>query len=343
MKRYKPLLLISFFTLIFTLVSTTYLAGYADKQNKSNLTSITLYTTLPVEQVTVIAQEYEKAAKVRVNVVPLTAKELITRLASGAKPQADILLADRNTLKQAKNNALLAPYQSEYTERISTKFQDTDGYWTGVWYDPIIFAANKDYLKNGGKMPLRWSDLTFDTKSRVGITDFLAADAAANLYFSLVAANGEEQTLDLLKKLHPRIVQYSKFLATPARMVSMGEADIAVAVNSEAMRYAKDGLPLQIIYPEDGTAYLLTGVGLVRGVVNGAEAKHFIDWLTQDGTLLAMDEHKFCFVPTNTETRLYREYAAKNIKLLEHHDKYLPEEQHKLLDKWVQTVRLGLN
>ncbi|MDF2570708.1 MAG: hypothetical protein K0R55_2312 [Sporomusa sp.] len=343
MKRYLPLILLSFFLIILALTGTTYLAGYAGKENRNSLTTITVYTTLPIEQVSVLAQEYERVAKVRVNIAPFNEKELINRLVEeSSTPHADLILANRKTLKQARSSALLIPYQSEYTDIIPSRFQDTDGYWTGVWYDPVVFASNQDYLKKALKKPIKWSDLPLDSKVKFGMTDFLAADAAANLLFTLVAANGEEQTFGFLKKLHPQIVQYAKFLATPARMASMGEVDIAIVVHSEASRYVRDGFPLEITYPEDGTAYLLTGVGLVRGAVHGSEAKQFIDWLTQDGAHLAMEQHKFYFIPTNPETRLHREYAVKNIQLIDHHDMYLPEHQRKLLDKWVQAVRLGI-
>ena len=342
MKRYLPLLLIAFFLLILTVAGTSYLAGYAGKGGNNGLTSINVYTTLPVEQVAVIAQEYERVAKVRVNVTPLTEKELYSRLLeASASPQADIILANRKTLKQARASALLIPYQSEYTDIIPSKYQDTDGYWVGVWYDPIVFAANQDYLRTAAKKPAKWSDLLADAKLRVGMTDFLAADAAANLLYTLVAANGEEQTLNYFKALHPQIVQYAKFLVTPARMASMGEVDVAIVVHSEAMRYAKDGFPVQVIYPEDGTAYLLTGAGLVRGAAHGTEAKQFIDWLTQDAVQTALAKNKFYFMPTNPEIKSYREYAAKNLKLLDHHDMYSPEQQRRILDKWMQA-RLGI-
>ncbi len=343
MKRYLPLLLISFFFIILAAAGTTYLAGYAGKENKDTLPTITVYTTLPVEQVSVLAQEYEKIAQVRVSIAPLTEKELFTKLIQeSAKPQADLILANRKTLKQAKSSALLIPYQSEYTDIIPARFQDPDGYWTGVWYDPVIFAANQDFLRKTAKKPAKWSELPLEPKVRFGMTDFLAADAAANLLYTLVAVNGETQTLSFLKKLHPQIVQYAKFLVTPARMASMGEVDIAIVVHSEAMRYVRDGFPIEIIYPEDGTAYLLTGAGLIRGAPHGSEAKQFIDWLTQAGALAAMAQQKFYFVPTNPEFRMYKEYMTKELLLLDHHDMYLPEQQRKLLNKWVQAVRLGI-
>ncbi|MBP2635887.1 MAG: hypothetical protein H6Q72_1794 [Firmicutes bacterium] len=341
MKRYLPLLVIPVLVVLI-IIGTTYLIGYAGKQNKSSLPTITVYTTLPVEQVDVLAQEYEKIAKVKVNIAPLAEKDLFAKLIEepGA-PHADIILANRNTLKQARNNALLVPHQSEYTDIIPNKFQDTDGYWVGVWYDPIIFAVNKDYLKTAPKKSVKWSELPVDPNQRFGLTDFLAADAAANLLYTLVATNGEDQTLEFLKKIHPQVVQYAKFLATPARMASMGEVDLAISVRSEALRYVNDGFPLQIIYPEDGTAFLLTGAGLVRGAAHADEAKRFIDWLTQERPISIMAQHKFYFVPTNPETQTYREYTAKNINLLDHHDMYSTEQQHKILDKWVQA-RLGI-
>ncbi|SDD44039.1 ABC transporter substrate-binding protein [Sporomusa acidovorans] len=341
MKRYLPLLVMSFFVIVI-ITGTTYLIGYAGRQNENSLTTITVYTTLPVEQISVIAQEYEKIANVRVNITPLSEKDLFARLIEeSSSPKADLILANRKTLKQARSSALLVPYQSEYTDIIPNMFQDTDGYWVGVWYDPVVFAVNKDYLKSTAKKPAKWSELPQDANQRFGLTDFVAADAAANLLYTLVAANGEDQTLDFLRKLHPQIVQYAKFLATPARMASMGEVDIAISVQSEAMRYVKDGFPVQIIYPEDGTAYLLTGVGLVRGAVHSMAARQFIDWLAQNEVLPVMAEHKFYFMPTNPEVQMYRGFATKNIKLLDHHDMYSPEQQSKILDKWVQ-VRLGI-
>ena len=37
------------------------------------------------------------------------------------------------------------------------------------------------------------------------MTDFLAAEAAANLLYTMAAAKGEEQTLAYLAKVHPKI------------------------------------------------------------------------------------------------------------------------------------------
>lgn len=343
MRRYLPLLLLSFFVVVLIISGTTFLAGYAGKETPENKKNINVYTTLPLEQVTILAQEYEKAAGVKVTLIPLAPADLLlkARLESGTPRAADLFLTSQPVLEIAKKGKMLAAYTSETVDLIPERFADEDGFWVGTWYDPIVFAANKDFLKEQPKPPSQWADLAKPNNYRLVITDFLAADASANLLYSLVAVNGENQTLSYLAKIHPKIVQYSKFLVTPPRMAGLGEADIAIAVNSESMRYVKDGFPLQIIYPEDGTAYILSGVGLAAEAPHAAEAKLFIDWLIQDPAQEVLQKNRFYFVPTNPETKIYKEVNAKSISLFEFEDKLTSEQKAKLLDRWVQTVRLS--
>lgn len=343
MRRYLPLLLIAFFILIVTIVTNLFLSGYADRQNSESLKSITLYTTLPIEQVIILAQEYEKTQKVRVQVVLLGEKELLSRLKiEQDKPSTDVILSNSSVLELLRKQSLLAPYASEQTDIIPGLFCDPDSYWVGVWYDPIVFAVNRDLLKLLPQVPQKWSDLPQNNKLRIGITDFLAADATANLFFSMVAVGGEEQVLNYFKKIHPQIVQYSKFLATPVRMVGMGEVDLAIAVQSETVRYINDSFPIKIIYPEEGTSYLLTAVGLVKDAPHAGEAKQFIDWLVQAEAQNALVSNKYFFVHTNPELRKNRYYSEKNIELFETDVIFPPEKKHELLDQWVQTVRLNV-
>lgn len=342
MRRYQPLFWVAFIVLFFVTAGSTFMSGYADKQHPENIKNITVYTTLPVEQAAVLSQEYERTAGVRVNVVPLNENDLRTRLRlEQASPRADIILASRDQLETIKQENALVTHASEQTDIVPARFKEEHGFWTGVWYDPIIFAANKDYIKGLSHIPTTWADLASEDQLRIGITDFLAADAAANLLYSLVSANGETNTLDLLRKLHPKVVQYAKFLSTPARMAGMGEVDVAIAVQSESIRYVRDGFPINIIYPEDGTAYFLTGAAIVSGTSHMAEAKQFIDWLLQDNAQAVLQQNKFFFVPANQSTTAYKTFTNKNIKLLEHKPVLTGDEKRLILDKWVQYVRLN--
>lgn len=341
MRRYLPLLFLSFFV-VLTAFAATFLASQAGRPHPDKIKSIVVYTNLPVEQVAALAQDYEKTAGVRVDIVPLAAADIIakTRLEASA-PRADLILTSADTLTAAKKAELLAPYASEQTDIIPSRFTDDDDCWLGLWYDPIVFAANTDYLKKLPQPPASWADLAAPGGARLAMTDFLAADAAANLLYTMAAVQGEEKTLAYLASIHPRIVQYAKFLATPPRMAGLAEADIAVTVGSEALRYVQDGFPLRIIYPADGTAYHLSGVALVAGALHAADAVKFIDWLTTANAQTALQRGRFYYIPTNPEIKPPGLYPAKDLKLFEYQTALTPEQKAKLLDRWVQTVRLS--
>ena len=175
---------------------------------------------------------------------------------------------------------------------------------------------------------------------RVGITDFFAADASANLFFSMMSQFGDAATYDILRGIQPKVVQYSKYLSTPVRMAGMGEVDISIAVQSEVMRYIHQGYPLQIIYPEDGTAYTLTGVGLAEGAKNEEQAKAFAEWLLGDEAQLALQSREFFFVPLNPVTIAYKSFPGKDVVLFSRPQDFSPSQRHDLLDRWVKEVRL---
>lgn len=329
--------------LVTIITGSTSLQGYADEQNpEKNIKSINVYTTLPIEQLSILAQEYERTEKIRINLIPLSESNLLAKVKGEmTTPQADVIIANRALLEQLQKIKALKPYTSEQTDIIPERFKDENNYWTGIWYDPMVFAVNRDYLKTLSKTPTKWNDLIQDSKCRIGITDFLAAEASANLFYTLVFTNGEAQTLSYLKKLHPQIVQYAKFLTTPIRMAGMGEVDIAIATQSETIRYMNDNFPIALLYPEDGTSFVLTGSALIAGTKNELEAKQFIDWLLQDAAQGILYTNNFYFIPTNSETVISKYYDTKNIKLLDKKDAFSMEEKSLLLDKWVKTVRLA--
>lgn len=340
MRRYLPLLLISF-CIILAVFASTFLASQAGRPHPDSIRTILVYTSLPVEQVAGLAQEYEKTAGIRVNVVPLAAADLLVKTKlEAASPRADVILAGAATLAAAKKDNLLAPHTSEQTDIIPDRFCDDDNFWVGLWYDPVVFAANSDYLKKLAQPPTAWADLATGGV-RLAITDFLADAASANLLYTMAAAQGEDKTLGYLAKLHPKIVQYAKFPATPARMAGLGEADIAVTAGSEALRYIYDGFPLTLILPADGTAAALTGVALAARGPRAVDAAKFIDWLTTAAAQTSLARDRFHFVPANPELKPPAAYPAKDIKLFEYKAALTPDQRAKLLDKWVQTVRLS--
>lgn len=338
MRRYTSLLFVAFLLVLGTMLGAALLSGYADRTPGRPDRTVTAYTTLPPEQAALLAVEYAKTAQVDVRFIPMSAQELSKRLAlEGEKPGADLVLADSGVMRDGAAHGAFVPYFSEGTDSVAGAFKDEEGAWTGVWYDPVVFCMNSDYLRTLPRIPETWAELAAHPDMRLGMTDFLAADAAANLYFTLLSVYGEPEVLRWLSAMHPKVVQYVKFLSTPVRMAGMGEVDAAVAVQSETLRYLAGGYPLRVVYPMDGTAYLLTGAGLLRD--DRPLAQDFFEWLLSDGAQMTLQRENVFFVPTNPGTLAYKQLAGKDVVLFDKTPAFTAEERSELLDRWLKEVR----
>ncbi len=338
MRRYTSLLFLAFVLVIGTVLGAALLSGHADRSPGRHGRSVTVCTTMPAEQAALLAAEYERMAKVDVRFIPMTPEDLAASLSDKkTQPDADLVLADSRVMREGAMKGAFVPYLSEGTDSVADTFKDEEGAWTGVWYDPIVFCVNSDYLRTMPRIPETWAEFAAYPDMRVGMTDFLAADAASNLYFTMVSVYGEAEVLRQLSAIHPKVVQYVKFLSTPVRMAGMGEVDFSVAVQSETLRYITDGYPIRIVYPTDGTAYTLAGAGLLRD--DRPLAQDFIEWLLSDDAQMTLQRENVFFVPTNSGTLAYKQFAGKNIALFDKKDNFTPTERSALLDRWLQNVR----
>ncbi len=335
MRQWVILALMAFTAVIAALAGV---AG-ADENSGAPRQELLAYTTLPPETVSILSEAYEREEHVRINFVPLPPQELVNKLY--AERAVDVVLADSKVLDVCTKLDLLTPHFSETNDAVKNEFKDRYDRWIGVWYDPVIFCANRDYLRTIHEIPDTWSALANEPHVRIGITDFLAADASSNLMFQLIGNFGAASTYEILSGIHPKVVQYTKFLSNPVRQAGMGEADISIAVESETLRYIQDNYPLKIIYPADGTSYLLTGVGIstADSVKNPAAAK-FADWLLSDGAQLALQRNGFYFISTNPRTLAYKTFAGKNLVLLERTEPFTQQQREEFLDRWVREIRM---
>ncbi|MCR5175409.1 MAG: extracellular solute-binding protein [Anaerovibrio sp.] len=340
MKRYSVLLISSFVIMVLSIFGALYFSGGDNHYDDSRIRGhIVVYTTLPAENVRCIADTYAKSNNIRVNFVPMTESELESKLKSPGK--ADLVIADSRLLRRAAGAGWLQPYISEYGDSVGDTFKDNHGFWTGIWYDPVVFCINKDYMRKLRHIPNSWEELAAPNSYRLGITDFMAADNASNIYMFMVAQYGEERALEYMRALHPKVVQYAKYLSTPARMAGMGEADISIAVQSEVLRYVGEGYPLKVIYPAEGTAYTLTGIGLMINSPHADNAREFLNWMLTDAPLQVMQENGFYFMPANSSLMTARQFSGKNVVLYNQLADYPENQRRQMLDRWLKEVRFG--
>ena len=347
MRRYTVLILTAFMLVTAAVAGFTLPVDADKKTSGSPTTELTAYTTLPAETAAVLSEIYERENKVRVNFVPMNSQEILQNIKDDAVSDptvvrtVDIVLADSKVLREVAELNLFTPYTSETNDAVKEVFKDANDRWTGVWYDPIVFCVNKDYMRTTVDLPDTWDKLAKAGNIRVGITDFLAADASANLMFQMIGNFGDVKTYEILSGLHPKVVQYAKFLSNPVRQAGMGEVDISIAVESETLRYLQNGYPLKVIYPADGTSWLLTGVAITtKDAAKNQVAAKFADWLLGDEAQLYLQTNGFYFLPTNPQTLAYKSFAGKNLVLFDNQQKFSEEQRQAFLNRWVNDVRL---
>ena len=340
MRRYTSLIITAFIAVMMAAIGSGYLAGHADTMDANNpVLSVRAYTTIPAEQAEVLAAEYQKEYNRRVEFIPMAEDDRLETLRGNSTPKADMVVADRETMEALAVEGRFSSYVSEHSDQVPETLKDPEGLWVGVWYDPIVISINNDYMASLKRVPRSWADLAAMPTARISMTDFIASGASSNFLFSLSNQYGEETAFQILSTIHPKVVQYSKYLSTPVRMAGMGESDIAISVCSETMRYVRDGYPLTVIYPEDGTSYILIGTGILQGAENETAAKQFADWLQGDEAQIVQQKNGFFFIPSNPATMAYKSFAGKNIALFRKRPILGSSERQRMLDKWVKEIR----
>lgn len=333
--------------LLVTIIAagSAFLSSGTPAEKRHPMQELVAYTSLPTEIAAVLSEEYEKEHNIRVNFVPLSPEQILNHLEEQAREENDgraaLVLTDRETLDRAAAAGYLVPYISERGDQVADSFRHPNRYWTGVWYDPIVFAVNQDYLRTHLDLPNSWQRLMQQRDIRIGTTDFMAADASSNLLYSMIAEYGEQRAFEIWRRIQPKIMQYSKYLHTPVRQAGMGEVDLSVAVLSETLRYVHDEYPIRILYPVDGTSAVIYGTGIAfRAAERDARAAEvFADWLLTDEAQVSLAQHRFYFLTTNPTTLSYQMFAGKNINIFRNRPYFSKEEKEILLDRWIKEVR----
>lgn len=268
-------------------------------------------------------------------------------------PQADVWYGGTlDPHSQAAEMGLLQAYQSPNLAQIDEKFRDPakmKGNYSSVVYMGILgFSANLDRLQKLGleKVPQSWEDL-LDPRlaGEIQIADPQSSGTAYTAIATFVQLWGEEKAFDYFRKLHKNISQYTKSGITPARNTARGETTIGIGFLHDYAMEKKNGANIEMVVPSEGTGYELGGVSILKGARNLDNAKLFVDWaLSKEAQELSWQKGEAFQVLTNT-TAEPSPYSLdpKTLKLINYDfEKYgSSEERKRLIDKWVNEVKLA--
>ncbi len=270
-------------------------------------------------------------------------------LAEKDNPKGDVWYAGTlDPHSQAGVNGLLETYKSPLLDEIGEMFKNPAtnkaNQTTGVYAGVLGYSVNTDLLKeNNLAMPQSWADLTKpEYKGLVQVASPQSSGTAYTALATLAQIWGEEEAFMYLAKLHKNIGQYTKSGSAPGKAAARGETLIGIGFLHDHAKQIKNGFPLELVVPSEGTGYEIGGLSIIKNARNPENAKKFVDFmLSKEGQEIGGSIDMFQ-VPTNVNAAIPKEAIRLDKVNLIDYDfvKYGTEEMRShLIDRWVKEVK----
>jgi len=270
-------------------------------------------------------------------------------LAEKDNPKGDVWYAGTlDPHSQAGVNGLLETYKSPMLSEIGEMFQNPAtnkaNQTTGVYAGVLGYSVNTDLLKeNKLPMPASWEDLTKpEYKGLVQIASPQSSGTAYTALATMAQIWGEDKAFEYLAKLHQNIGQYTKSGSAPGKAAARGETLIGIGFLHDHAKQIKNGFPLELVVPSEGTGYEIGGLSIMKGARNLENAKKFVDFmLSKEGQEIGASIDMFQ-VPTNVNAAIPKEaIRLDEVNLIDYDFVTYGTEKMRshLIDRWVKEVK----
>ncbi|PID44368.1 MAG: hypothetical protein CSB48_01935 [Proteobacteria bacterium] len=270
-------------------------------------------------------------------------------LAERDNPKADVWYAGTlDPHSQAGMNGLLETYKSPMLAEIGEMFKNPAAnkanQTTGVYAGVLGYSVNTKLLAEDKlPMPHSWADLTRpEYKGLIQIASPQSSGTAYTALATFVQLWGEDKAFDYLKKLHKNIAQYTKSGSAPGKAAARGETLIGIGFLHDHAKQIKNGFPLELVVPAEGTGYEIGGLSIIKNGRNPENARKFVDFmLSKEGQEIGASIDMFQ-VPTNVNAAIPKEaIRLDQVKLIDYDFvKYGTEKMRRhLIDRWVKEVK----
>lgn len=342
MKLWKKLLV---GTCVAALAISVAGCGSSDKKKEEKPKQLTMYMGVVEQQALVLAKEFEKDTGIKVNFVRMSGGETLSRIrAEKAAPKASVWYGgSADTYIAAKKEGLLQAYKSKNAEKISDNFKDSEGYWTGVYQGYLGFILDGRFFDEKKlDVPKSWNDLLKpEFKGQIMVGNPGSASTGYVVISTLSQMMGEKQAMEYLAKLHPQIKQYTKAGEAPARSAALGEAAIGITFIHNGIRMIKEGYTnVRLSVPQEGTAYELGAVGIIKGAPEPEAAKIFVDWcLSKKAQELGQKNGSFQFLTNPEAVPPAEAMPFKDSKLIKYDFVWSGDNRSRLVEAWNRAIK----
>ncbi|MCP5455220.1 MAG: ABC transporter substrate-binding protein [Thermotogae bacterium] len=243
------------------------------------------YTTLEEPLAKALFDEFESETGIKVEWVRLSTGEATARMeAESQNPQASIWVGGVGLGHiEAKQKGLTTPYKSPLAKNTPDKYRDSEAYWIGLYVGPLAFGTNTERAKELGiEPPEGWFDIIDSKYTKiVRVANPGTSGTAYNVVTNIISLFGgnEDLTFEYLKKLDNSIDQYTKSGSAGGKSAAIGEIPIAIGYLHDLVKLKKEGAPLEITIPKEGTGFELASMSLIKNGPDSLNAKKLYNWV----------------------------------------------------------------
>jgi iron(III) transport system substrate-binding protein len=215
---------------------------------------------------------------------------------------------------------IIGELDTAYLEGLLDNLADLSSYDSSVFLDSLVPAHHK-YLpmtKNTGcifyreeflkarnlPVPASYDDLL--NPAYKGIISMPNPKSSSTGFFflrNLINTRGEDAAFAYFDKLAENILQFTSSGSGPVNALIQGEAGIGLGMTFQAVTALNQGVPLKIIFFEEGSPYSVYGTAIIKGKETKKAVKDvfefFLTTLIYEDKELFMPEQIFKVQPNN--------------------------------------------
>ena len=274
----KGLIVLLVITLVFTLLATF---------NPKQKDTIVIYAASEeFRNEAMEAQLKAKFPEYNIVVEYLATGKLAAKIAAeGNKTEIDIVVGlETGYLNNMQDN--LADISGistiPYTEQF-TPDKNNNKWVTWECQAGAIVVNTKILEKHGLEAPTSYEDLLKpEYKGLVAMPNPRSSGTGYFFLHNWVNEWGKTEAYEYVDKLYPNIKQFTESGSGPIKLLKQGEIAVGLGLTFQAVSEINDGQPFDIIFPEEGSPYSLTGTAIVKDHEGRSGVREVFDFIAND-------------------------------------------------------------
>jgi iron(III) transport system substrate-binding protein len=240
------------------------------------------YTSVPVETAQKVANLFEQARGIKVELFRSGGSNILRRFqqeADGGKVFVDVLThSEPAAARVMARKGLFVPFKPTDFDKVPAEVKDPNGLYIAQRLNVMAMYDREDKIAAPDR-PKRWTDLAQPKyKGKMVMAD----PSFSSLLVTIIGMLSKQNGWGYFEKLRANDIMLVQGNQQVADMVKRGERMIAVGADAAYVADARQQFSIAVIYPEDGAFIIPSPSSVVKNSPNPNAAKAFADFMLSE-------------------------------------------------------------